>query len=110
MITVYGVRAPGNLFYGPEDNQRTDGSKPSPSNALDTEAEKLMPAAQYAALKEANTYMNKVINLPADGSPAELYFTAKEAVGHFVKAAYNNFIVAWDRSKWEKVGGKWRVQ
>jgi len=105
------IWAPGNLFYGPRDDQRVN--RPAPADALDTEARLLMPAPQYNALVEAEKCMRDVIALPMSTATLTdvMASAARKCVVTFSGVAYNDdFIVKWDLSQWEKQGNLWKVR
>ena len=91
------LRAPGNLFYGPQKRANDPGSR------FDAEAAKLMAndPARYTALRHANECMMAYIADPSEGSLIDFGNPkGKACMEKFLEVAYEHFIVPWNADNW----------
>lgn len=96
------VWMPGNLFYGPAPNLRSD----DPGNEIETNAGAIIGAANYAVLDQLHTDMKNFIKNPST-----------QTIGSFNRIIANINVVgnkqeayAFQSNQWEKVDNKFNIK
>jgi len=106
------IWAPGNLVYAPIDEDREHPpNEEAGGDGMDSELQPLLPAAQWAKLKEANDLMNEVVswNTKVTGKLKDM---ARDAMGAYIEGAWKGhpWIRAFIADEWELKDGKLKVR